>query len=554
MFSLEILLKMNPAKYFFHFENNKLQNENQPTLNSMKSIITYILGILCIALSVLSFSLYHNMVEQQRITESLESQLTEMQEKVTDGLIVRRISKQMEDIAYQQKGVSDTQREEAMAQTRIANEMRIQAEQQRQNAVYAEKHAIQTFELAEEQRAIAEERQIQAEYAKSVADTLGFIALSRSLSSLSQIQYQAQNYELAALMAYAAYNFAVRYDGNLFFPEIYTALVMNSRAVSVWNEHKGGISRIVASRGQSDEFFTVSKYGEIVAWNYGEEITDSLLFRDSSFDFRDIYADDEQTLYALSFDGRMMVLPRQENQYMITFSGKEKAFQFLISVGNDRLASIAGNQLFFYSKEKRSIQNTITLPVTVSAVEKIYDDYFLFGNNGTLVRLKPDGSMKEEKLLLDNTSIRITACAWSEQQKVLALGSSSGIIYMMDQEGKVMRTLLGHQSAITQLNFQGDNLISSSYDMHLKMWNKNLEPIDLVKTSDWIYSFYMTDKNSIWIGDESGTLSRVIISPVQMASRIKEKLSREFTLEEWNTYIGMNIPYEMYKFKKNNEK
>lgn len=127
----------------------------------MKSIISLFLGLLCIVLSAVCIKLYHDSVEQKRTSEFFENQLSEMQEKEKDGLVVRRISKQMEDIAYQQKEVSDRQREEAITQTRIANEMRIQAEKQRQNAEIAKKQAIKAFELAEEQRVLAEEKKIR---------------------------------------------------------------------------------------------------------------------------------------------------------------------------------------------------------------------------------------------------------------------------------------------------------------------------------------------------------------------------------------------------------
>lgn len=516
----------------------------------MKSIISLFLSLLCIVLSAVCIKLYHDSVEQKRTSEFFENQLSEMQEKEKDGLIVRRISKQMEDIAYQQKEVSDRQREEAITQTRIANEMRIQAEKQRQNAEIAKKQAIKAFELAEEQRVLAEEKKNQAEYAKNVADTLGYIALARSLSSLSQIQYQAQNYDLAALMAYAAYTFAVRYGGNLYFPEIYNALVINSHAVSVWNEHKGGISHIITSPKESDIFYSVSKYGEIICWNQEEQLSDSLLFRDSSFDFRDIYIDSNRTVYALSYDGRMVVIPVNEDKYVINIPGKGNGFQFLFPIEGNVLVSIAGDQLFFYSKDNKDVIRTTVLPCSVCAMEKVYEDYFLFGENGVSIKMESDGTLQEEKFLSKKINNRITACTWSEKLKMMALGTFSGTIYLLNEQGQVVKTLLGHQSAITQLLFKDVNLFSSSYDLHLKMWNRNWEPINLSTAADWIYCFNMTDDNSIWIGDKGGALSKVIISPVEMANRIKDVLSREFTKEEWDTYIGVNIPYESFKYYK----
>lgn len=129
----------------------------------------------------------------------------------------------------------------------------------------------------------------------------------------------------------------------------------------------------------------------------------------------------------------------------------------------------------------------------------------------------------------------------------MALGTNTGTVFLMNEKNEIVKRLIGHQSAVTQVAFEGDNLFSSSYDLYLKMWDKSLNPIDLTTSTDWIYCFYLPDSSCIWVGDESGTLSRIVISPSQMASKIRETLSRNFTLEEWNTYIGVNVPFELFK-------
>ncbi|MCD7816670.1 MAG: hypothetical protein LUH12_08285 [Bacteroides sp.] len=130
---------------------------------------------------------------------------------------------------------------------------------------------------------------------------------------------------------------------------------------------------------------------------------------------------------------------------------------------------------------------------------------------------------------------------------IMALGTNTGTVFLMNEKNEIVKRLIGHQSAVTQVAFEGDNLFSSSYDLYLKMWDKSLNPIDLTTSTDWIYCFYLPDSSCIWVGDESGTLSRIVISPSQMASKIRETLSRNFTLEEWNTYIGVNVPFELFK-------
>ena len=48
----------------------------------------------------------------------------------------------MEEIANEQREISDEKREEAIRHTRVANEMRLRSELERQNALEAERNAV----------------------------------------------------------------------------------------------------------------------------------------------------------------------------------------------------------------------------------------------------------------------------------------------------------------------------------------------------------------------------------------------------------------------------
>ena len=134
---------------------------------------------------------------EHRRVKALESLVGELQRKEKRSAVDRSISAQMEEIAFEQMIISDEQREKALQQTRVANEMRERSEIERQNALMAERNAVasekkalEASALAESQRQIAEHQRIQAELAKSIADTLSYVALARSLGSLSSIQAQ----------------------------------------------------------------------------------------------------------------------------------------------------------------------------------------------------------------------------------------------------------------------------------------------------------------------------------------------------------------------------
>jgi hypothetical protein len=53
-------------------------------------------------------------------------------------------------------------------------------------------------------------------------------------------------------------------------------------------------------------------------------------------------------------------------------------------------------------------------------------------------------------------------------------------------------------------------------------------------------------KQYIWIGDQDGNITQALINIPMMVDQMKKNLKRDFTPDEWNYYIGNNIPYESF--------
>lgn len=169
-----------------------------------ENIIRWIIAVPCILLTVclvLYRAYRHSASDRERLALSLE----EFRDKEKKSVLIQRVSQQMEEIAYQQKDISEKRRQEAVAQTQKANRMQQQAELARERALAAQLEAEKAYRMADEQKNLAMERQLQAEQSKRVADTLAFLALGRSLGTLSVTQYRSGNMELASLLAYTAW-------------------------------------------------------------------------------------------------------------------------------------------------------------------------------------------------------------------------------------------------------------------------------------------------------------------------------------------------------------
>lgn len=515
----------------------------------MKIKVHIIWGVICLLLLTLSIGLYDSYNHSLAETAKLHTQLLDLMEGEKRTSVVRRVSKQMEDIAYQQKDISDKQREKAVIQTQIATEMRNRAESERLKAQDAEKQAVSAYDLADEQRSLAEVKQQQAEYSKRVADTLSYIALGRSLGSLSAMLYQVGNQDAASLMAYSAWLYTSRYRGDVYYPTIFKALTINSKSVTFWGGHKGGITRIVPNPNSKDVFITVSKYGEIIRWQRTGEnkINDKLLFSDSNYDFRDALIDNQNTIYALSHNGYLVIKSEQGEYKSILLDNQE--FIRILPFDSKCLLLVAKHSISFYQKEGLKFLRTIPLSQPISAVGHQNKDYVVFGQGGFASRINQEGQVVPISTLIKE---KVTAYAWSSQLQMGAAGSASGAIYLLNAEGDVLKKLIRHRSNITQLTFNGNRLFSSSYDCTLNQWyigEGKQEAVTVRTTDSWLYCFALLEEGAIWTGDESSTLSRIVISPEVMARQIKNNLKRDFTENEWHHYIGENIPFETFKSK-----
>src|SRR5574344_12431 len=518
----------------------------------MKKKSNIILSSLCAILIGFLVMTFHLYKQSQSDVAALQQQVANLNEQVKKAAVVKHISKQMEDIAYQQKDISDKRSDEAIQQSRIANDMRSRAdlmrgkaELERVKAEESEKKAVEAYQEATRQRAFAEEKQIQAEPAKHIADTLSYRALARSLGSLSSTQYQIGNKDLAALLAYSSWSFATRYHGDVYLPAIFDALSKSSQSVFSKSENKGGITKIAYTHSNSS-LITISKYGEIIQWYDAlGEMKANMLFHDSKYDFRDLKIIND-TIYALSRNGSLYV---KSDKTATTKHLEGENMIGICDMNEKEMVFVAEHSLYYYAKNGMYLLKTVPLTAKVSTFGEKNGLCLLFCQDKKIYSADDNGRIRPIPLQLNAVA---TAYTWSPSLRESAIGTDHGTIYITDSNWQIKNSLTGHRSSITQVNIHDNTLLSSSYDCTVNLWNlhlKKIEPITLKTFPTWVLSINSSEKNMIWTGDESGRLSRIIISPFDMANRIHDNLTRDFNPDEWSFYVGNSIPFESYKKK-----
>lgn len=518
-----------------------------------KKILPNILLLLCMALGGGLYWLNSVYKLERGRSEEMEQQLRQANEEKKEATVIRRVSSQLEEIAYQQKDISDKQRQEAIYQTEIANRMRQHAEAEREKALIAQEDALNAYNQMEAQKRIAEMRQQEAILARMKADTLARLALGRSLGSLAVTQYTIGNKDLASLLAYSAWKFTAENRGDVYQPAVFDALSMTSDMTKYYIRHQGAIRdmQLVLKEKHHPYMVSVSQSGEILYWTFqdknGEDFHSEYLFNNPEYDFRKIYVDTERSvIYALSFNGNLVMIDEKKHVQIIPIEEQE-LIGMAVTDSSLYVASRRGT-VWRTDLEKIKFSLFYTHPENISVFQQIKGQLLVGDVSGTVSELGADG--KVQALYEGSVHEPVTALQLFSSRKLLIVGYKNGVIHLFNQATRKRDVLIGHVSAVTHIEFVEGRVVSSSYDCSVRLWNLDSEKIVssiVSQPSEWIHVFCVAgNMQQLLIGSEKGTIHIVSISPSQMAERVRRLLTRDFTEEEWAYYIGGLSEYESY--------
>jgi hypothetical protein len=377
---------------------------------------------------------------------------------------------------------------------------------------------------------------------------LSYIALGRSLGSLSTIQAQAGNNDIANLLGYASYLYTSRYKGDIYNPTVLQSLMQLSQSMVSWSEHTGCVMNMEYLPEKDQALVSVSNYGEmILSERKGNQLQTKVLFKNNKFDFRDVIIDNTSgSFFAVSRTGHLVIIQKDLKTINTLVLDKVEHPMRLHDLNNKSMLAIGERALALIDIKQRTVTNTKQLPFRVTLGARKEGLPLLFDDEGMMHLVRGIDRYDTQKVPVEG---KVTAYCESKNIGIEAFGMSDGSIWIIDKKGKKQK-LIGHRSRISKMKFNGRRLFSASYDGTMNLWitdNEKVEPMKLIETKNWLLHFsYDSTKNNFWVGDDKGNLIAVNISVPIMVETIKKKLKRNFTMEEWNYYIGQNVPYESF--------
>ncbi len=154
-------------------------------------------------------------------------------------------------------------------------------------------------------------------------------------------------------------------------------------------------------------------------------------------------------------------------------------------------------------------------------------------------------------MIYDNKGNSINALAMNNSGSRLVMGDKSGNLIVVDlKTGKRLSQVKGHTTRILDVNYSPDNsqIASSSFDGTIRIWNaKKLSenPVIITEHESWVFAIaFSPDGKTLVSSSEKGEIYYWATSTKYMADEICKFATRNFTDQEWDIYVGMDIAYQ----------
>ncbi len=501
--------------------------------------------------------------------------------------------------ADQERLTAEKNRQEALAQTKIAEANKLEAEQKTRDVEMARRELLATndalkaeiieknfqtnrAELAllrakeEEAKAIAagkkervakELAELKTEEAQlnlNAATRLYMLAVAQNLAAKS-VQ-EDDDKDLKGLMAMQGFLYNRRYEGKKYEPYIYNGLYSALRKINgaTYNAMKiQGPMRVhlrsLAISGKNNGFYISGADGRIYKGDYSK-ITNSQTEFSNPYPSKTIALSKDENflvngsdsafvqIYDLKSGGRPIVVKG--------FSGPTNDIEFLPDNSGFIVAS-GGRNLYLVNHTTGISTLLTTLQHELKSISISSDGKWLAGAAWSGQVVLYNLADKSTSILADESPNRILSIRFSPSGQFLAYGvddiiNKRGLVKLYDFNTRLTRQFSGHRAGVNDVAFSPDEklLASAGADKRLQLYvldnpedlpivmdNNNgfIWDIEFAKGSDFLIAACSESEIRIWPTD-----------PSLLAEQICPKLTRNMTQDEWKKYVGdaVETPYE----------
>ncbi len=384
------------------------------------------------------------------------------------------------------------------------------------------------------------------------------VDIGRSLiSSSSEI---INNPHLKALLAVQAQAFIEQADDSYSDPALYTSLhsalkTVYGNSFNAFKGHSGSVNAVIF-RPNSSIFYSASSDGKVLRWDLNDmNRKPETLLENSGINNN----------LAISSNGQWLAVATNGQGIKIINPTRNVPFPVIINRGNNRFSAMdfhPDNQhIIFADSENNIVKYNITTGNSQVITKAGFEVFSLSvspdgrniaaGTRGGQVIIWTGETDPVKRVIHHDPGNDVHVVQFNHNGTQLASGNLRGNMRIWEVlSGSLIRDIDGHSARLVDIKFSPDNnkIASTSFDGTVKLWDMNnidAEPLILSDHGSWVLSVSFNSSGTRMVsgGRQENRLMGWYLDKRDMASEICSGIPRNLTSEEWNRYIGNNIPY-----------
>ena len=525
-------------KAYLEEEQNRIRLQKRKVKRNRQ--ISRVLGI--VVLAAVGIMLFEYV---QRLTAERQTILAEKQR--IEAVREKAIADSFAIIVFKRKIIADSTAEVAIQNAEEAKEQKTVAEVQKSFAERNAEELLRQKNLAEKQR--------------DGTQRMRMLSIGKSMA-LKSLQMTGQK-DLQTLLAYQAYlfnkkNIGPENDADIYAGLYNVALQYGSINYKSFKGHNGEIKSIAFVPGKN-EFFTSGNDGKVLKWSL-EKKDQTLQVIYSGSDIIDVLAvsPDASWLACGSSNSSIRMIPLEGNNIGYEMKGHKGEIKSLIfSYDGKYLYSAAlDGKVLKWDIAARTSVNVSTGSMEITSIDISSKGNYLAGisADGNVVVWNPE--QKPDNFRIETTGKNIKVVKFNPGNNLLAIGDADGNVELWDIElHKKLSEVKAHSGQINDIRFNTTlkQMATAGNDKKLKIFNINdpadltEPPVTLTDNEGIVLVMQFSPDGQMIISGESGGGNNLIGRPSHvdyLVNDICNLVSRNMTQEEWNVYVGKDIPLE----------
>lgn len=405
---------------------------------------------------------------------------------------------------------------------------------------------------------IAEKEASAAIEQKNLIQEKRMVSVAKSMS-LRSLQLSAQK-DLQALLAYQAYLFNKDNNGYHNDADIYSglyqvALENGSPLYRTFSGHDDQIRSIAFVPG-TREFFTSGSDGKVLSWNLD----------DKAESYKVIYSGNEIIdVLAVSPDAGWLACGEESAAIrMIPINGNGSAYELKGHTGKIRslVFSFDGNSLYSAAVDGKVLKwdlaahtsvDLSTNGVQITSIDLSSNGSYIAGisNDGNALIWNQNES--RDNFRIGSTGKKIKTLRFKPDEERIAVGYDDGTIELWDvSERRKITEFIAHNGEVEDIRFnpRHPQIATTGSDGRLKLWDSgdlSVLPVSFSDNRGPVIAIDFSPDGEVILSAYFEGKPQVVGRPTYaetLAADGCNYVTRNFTPDEWITYVGKDIAYD----------